>query len=174
VEFVKSVNNEILKVANNVIRWYKSKVDWWIVPLLAIPPVVASVVAATSVINGEPAELAWGFGALLFVTGIYVGLVFPMRYGIGEDRLIVRFGLCHQHILFKDIMEVHPTRNPLSSPALSLSRLHIQFGKGIFNAVMISPTQREEFLSELAHAAELKRDGERLMKSLPDISDDVQ
>jgi hypothetical protein len=108
--------------------------------------------------------MAWGFGTLLFVTGIYVGLVFPMGYGISGDRLIVRFGVCRQHVLFQDILEVRPTHNPLSSPALSLDRLHIQFGSGIFKAVMISPTPRERFMEDLANSAGLHREGNRLVR----------
>jgi len=147
-----------------LVRWYKSKVDWWLVPLLAIPPVVASVVATASATTDDPIQMAWGFGTLLFVTGIYVGLVFPMRYGISGDRLIVRFGVCRQHVLFQDILEVRPTHNPLSSPALSLDRLHIQFGSGIFKAVMISPTPRERFMEDLAKSAGLHREGNRLVR----------
>jgi hypothetical protein len=161
-----------LELEDRLIRWYKSKVDWWLVPLLAVPPVVASVVATASAMSGDPIQMAWGFGSLLFVTGIYVGLVFPMRYGIGGDRLIVRFGVCRQHVPFKDILEVRPTRNPLSSPALSLDRLHIQFGKGIFKAVMISPAEREQFLSHLAQSAGLHRDGDQLARPSDDDRDD--
>lgn len=160
-----------MELEAKLIRWYKSKVDWWLVPLLAVPPVVASVVATSSARTGDPIQMAFGFGSLLFVTGIYVGLVFPMRYGIGGDRLIVRFGVCRQNVLFQNILEVRPTRNPLSSPALSLDRLHIQFAKGIFKAVMISPAQREQFLSHLAQSAGLHRDGDRLVRPNNDDRD---
>jgi hypothetical protein len=157
-----------LELEAKSIRRYKSKVDWWLVPLLAVPLVVASVVATSSAMTGDPIQMAWGFGSLLFVTAIYVGLVFPMRYGIGGDRLIIRFCVRRQNVLLQNILEVRPTRNPLSSPALSLDRLHIQFGTGIFKAVMISPTQRERFLSDLAQSAGLHREGDRLVRPYVD------
>ncbi len=154
-----------------MIRWYRSKIDWWLAPLLALPPIAASAVAVSSAMTGDPSEMAGGLGAVLFVAGIYVGCVFPMRYGISSDRLIIRFGLCRQHVLFSDILEIHPTRNPLSSPALSLDRLHVRFGKGIFSAVMISPGQRERFLEDLAQSAGLHREGQRLVRPPVDCRD---
>jgi hypothetical protein len=44
---------------------------------------------------------------------------------------------------------VDSTRNPLSSPAMSLDRLRIEYGQG--KAIMISPEPRAEFLRQLEH-----------------------
>jgi hypothetical protein len=81
-----------------------------------------------------------------------------------EHHLLVRFGICRQRIPLADIAEVHPTHNPLSSPALSLDRLRVQYGQGFFKAVMISPADRNGFLDDLAHKAGLKREGDRLVR----------
>jgi hypothetical protein len=101
---------------------------------------------------------------MLWVLIVYVGVVFPMRYGIGDGRLTIRFGLCRQRIPLAEIRAVYPTRNPLSSPALSLDRLHVRFGEGFFKSVMISPAERDEFLHHLASAAALRQDGDRLTR----------
>lgn len=108
--------------------------------------------------------LAWGLPGVLLVLGIYFGLVFPMRYGLDDTHLYVRFGLCRPRIPLADISEVYPTRNPLSSPALSLDRLPVQYGQGFFKAVMISPANRNGFLDDLAQKAGLKREGDRLVR----------
>jgi hypothetical protein len=100
----------------------------------------------------------------LLVLGIYFGLVFPMRYGLDDTHLVVRFGVCRQRIPLAAITEVKPTHNPLSSPALSLDRLHVRFGQGVFKAVMISPTDRNRFLDELAQKTGLQREGDRLVR----------
>ena len=146
------------------IRWYKSKVDWWLAILLALPPIASMIVTILAIQRGNPMEMILGIGSMLFLAGIYFGLVFPMRYGIGSSHLIIRYGIFRQHVQFNDIVEVRPTRNPLSSPALSLDRLHIQFGSGIFKAVMISPTQREQFLADIAKSAGLDQVGNRLVR----------
>jgi hypothetical protein len=87
-----------------------------------------------------------------------------MQYGMDETDLVIRVGLCRRRIPLAEILEVHPTRNPMSSPALSLDRLHVQFGPGFFKAVMISPMDRDRFLDDLAKKAQLKREGDRLVR----------
>jgi hypothetical protein len=151
-------------VRNGSIRWYKSKIDWWLAPLLMIPPIATLGITAAAFWRGNGSEIAVGCGAMLWVLIVYVGVVFPMRYGIGDGRLTIRFGLCRQRIPLAEIRAVYPTRNPLSSPALSLDRLRVRFGEGFFKSVMISPAEREEFLRHLASAAGLNQDGDRLTR----------
>ncbi len=150
--------------ATDVVRWYPSKIDWWLVPLLALPPVTAIAVCVALAAGGKSADLPIGLAMVLVVVGIYFGLVFPMRYGIDDHQLTVRFGIVRQRVPLADIQEVRPTRNPLSSPALSLDRLQVRFGPGLFKSVMISPGDRAGFLDDLARTAGLKRDGDRLVR----------
>jgi hypothetical protein len=117
-------------------------------------------VCVAVVFGGKTSEWPWALAGILFVLGLYFGLVFPMRYGLGDTYLLVRFGVCRKRIPLADISEVHPTHNPLSSPALSLDRLHVQFGEGTFQAVMISPADCHCFLDDLAQKAGLKREGD--------------
>jgi hypothetical protein len=146
-------------------QWYRSKVDWWLALVLCVPPVASIAVCVALVLSGKASEIPWGIGSVLLVFGIYFGLVFPMRYGLDDTYLLVRFGICRERIPLADISEVHPTHNPLSAPALSLDRLHVQFGQGVFKAVMISPADRNRFLEELAKKSGLKREGDRLIRA---------
>jgi hypothetical protein len=100
----------------------------------------------------------------VLLAGVYLGLVVPIRYGLGDNQLVVRFGLCHHRVSLADILEVRPTHNPLSAPALSLDRLRVQYGQGFFKAVLISPADRNGFLDDLARTAGLKREGDRLVR----------
>jgi hypothetical protein len=151
-------------------RWYPSKIDWWIAVLLGVAPVMSIAVCVALTLAGETSGLLVGLASILLVFGIYFGLVFPMRYGLDDSHLLVRFGLCRQRIPLADISEVYPTHNPLSSPALSLDRLRVQFGPGIFKAVMISPADRDGFLDDIAQRAGLKREGDRLVRVRSDGS----
>jgi hypothetical protein len=146
-------------------QWYPSKIDWWLVPLLCIPPASAVIACAVSSIQGSITDFVIAVAIAIFVAGLYFGLVFPMRYGFSETHLIIRNGMCTQRILLSEISEVHPTRNPLSSPSLSLDRLHVQFGEGFFKAVLISPADRVRFMDELAQKASLERVGNRLYRA---------
>jgi hypothetical protein len=148
----------------DTVAWYRSKVDWWMVPVLCIPPVAAVTATVALAFAEQWAGFAIGLAALLGVAGVYFGLVFPMRYGLDHSHLHVRFGLCRQRVLLTDISEVHPTYNPLSAPALSLDRLHVRYGPGLFKVMLISPANRERFMDDLAQRAGLTRQGERLVR----------
>ncbi len=146
------------------IRWYPSKIDWWLVPLLCLPPVAAVAACVAFAVAGSTPGLLVGAAAGVLVAGIYFGLVFPMRYGLDDTYLVVRFGVCRQRIRLADILELRPTHNPLSSPALSLDRLRVQYGRGFFKAVLISPADRNGFVDDVARKAGLKREGDRLVR----------
>jgi hypothetical protein len=149
---------------DETMQWYRSKVDWWLGLLLCLPPVAAIAACAKLLGEGKLNELPWGIAAGLFVVALYGGLVFPMKYGLDENHLLVRFGLCRPRIPLAKVSEVHPTHNPLSSPALSLDRLRVQFGEGPLKAVMISPADRDRFLDDFAEKAGLTRQGDRLVR----------
>lgn len=144
--------------------WFPSKVDWWLGIILALLPVVSLGVLLTSLVSEDPAELVSAVISCAVTAGIYGLLVFPMRYGIAEDDLVVRYGVVRHRIRLERIQEVAPTHNPLSSPALSLDRLAIRTGSGLFAETMISPADREAFLATLAMRAGLHRDGDRLVR----------
>ena len=147
-------------------RWYPSKIDTWLAVVLAIAPIACVVAAVAVLAAGEftASAIALALGPCAFIAAVYWGLLLPMRYGISADALVVRHGLVRQRIALGKITEVFPTRNPLSSPALSLDRLHVRFGAGLLKSTMISPVDKEAFLAELAARAGLRREGERLVR----------
>ena len=146
---------------------YPSKVDTWIAVLLiavGLMALVSLAVGAYALASGgaDPGG-AWGWmGSGLFLVALYALLVWPVNYTLTEDKLVIRFGVVRFRIPYATISEVKPTRSILSSPALSLDRLFIDHtGKTGF--AMISPADKESFLTELAERApHLKREGDRL------------
>jgi hypothetical protein len=84
--------------------------------------------------------LAGTFGFVLWVMlGTY--------YEIEGNRLLVRSGPFRWRIPINEIEEMTPTHNPLSSPALSLDRLRIEYSGG--RSVMISPEDKDRFIAEI-------------------------
>jgi hypothetical protein len=141
---------------------FASEVDVWLrVVLVVLPLISVGVVVVTLLNDGEGAWAA--VLSLLVVGGIYGGLLFPLYYHFEAGSLLVRFGLVRQRIPYEAIRSVRPTRNPLSSPALSLRRLRVDYGRSF---VLISPVRRGEFLDELAQRTGLVRDGETLGPSV--------
>jgi uncharacterized membrane protein YdbT with pleckstrin-like domain len=143
-------------------KWYPSKVDGWLAVVLAIPPISSVAVFVVLTAAGNPDAWPWGLVPVAFVALLYGGLVVPVTYGLDDEHLTVRFGRVRQKIPLARIVSVKPTNSLLSAPALSLDRLWIQAGEGMFNAVMVSPADKDEFLSDLAAKAGLTRVGAEL------------
>lgn len=72
-----------------------------------------------------------------------------------HDALVIRFGPARVRVPYDRIRAVEPSSNPLSSPALSLRRVRIDYdkpnGKGTF--VLVSPQDRDGFMQELRRRA---------------------
>jgi hypothetical protein len=126
---------------------FRSKVDWWLAAVLLLSA-LASVVAVAFVAIVESPRLALAVSPLLLLSvGLPVWLLCATEYRIGASDLHVRCGPFSWRIPLRDIRSVTPTRNPLSSPALSLDRLRIDYGPKC--SMMISPKDKEAFVTEL-------------------------
>ncbi len=68
-------------------------------------------------------------------------------YLFSDNHLIIRYGPFKKRIPLDTITSVKKTSNPLSSPALSLKRLEISYNT--YDMVLISPKDREKFISIL-------------------------
>ncbi len=143
--------------------WFPSKVDTWVAVLLAGAPLAVVLGPLLQGDYGDDPAGLWLSGfAFLFLVGIYGLLVFPMRYGVGEEELTVRAGLLRWRVPLGQIESVRPSRSPFSSPALSLNRLEVRWGRGLHRRVLISPRDRERFLGLLAERTGLVRRGDSL------------
>jgi hypothetical protein len=127
---------------------FRSKVDWWLAAVLLFAA-FASFVAVAFVAVVESPLLALAISPLLLLSvGLPVWLLCATEYRIGSSELHVRCGPFAWRVPLRDIRSVTPTHNPLSSPALSLDRLRIDYGQKK-SSIMISPTDKEAFVKEL-------------------------
>jgi hypothetical protein len=148
------------------VKIYKSAVDSWMYPVLAIGPLVGVSVIVWSLISGKLLGVVIGAGQLAVFAAIFFGLVLPIRYEIAGDALTVRAGLMRIVIPWDRLRSIAPSSNPLSSPALSLRRLRVDYAKasGRDAWVLISPTDRAAFLADVAEASgRHKVHGDRLI-----------
>lgn len=96
-------------------RWYASRIDWRIAAALALGPLGCAGALIATIAAGEGVAVAAGVSAL--VAAIYLGLLFPMRYAVTDDAVVVRHGLVRRRIPLGAITEVRPTRNPSPAPS---------------------------------------------------------
>lgn len=149
---------------NMEVKWFRSKVDWWLGLVLLVVPLVELTGLVTALRTGDrEAAIATAAGVGL-VAAVYGLLLIPVRYGLSNEDLVIRFGVVRRRIALDSIDEVRRTRNPLAAPALSLDRLAIQAQGTRRRLHLISPLEREHFLSYLAERAGLARDGDRLAR----------
>ena len=128
---------------------FESKRDLWIVLLLrAIPVVVLG--AVTYAWYQSHADLSGPIaGAIILLVAelfLFEWILRSTYYVIEGDTLVIRSGFIGWRVPIREITSVTPTRNALSSPALSLDRLRVQYGT---KTILISPEDSERFLAAL-------------------------
>lgn len=122
---------------------FRSKVDTWL----------ALVLFASAVASLAGAALAFrsGSGWLLPVLIAAAGSALPLwilqstKYTVESDHVLVRSGPFRWRIAAASITRIAPTRSSLSSPALSLDRLRIEY-EGGRKSLMVSPLEPEQFV----------------------------
>jgi hypothetical protein len=113
---------------------------------LVIPLVLIIGTALTLTITEKPSWI--GIAILLPVIFFVVHMFLTTNYTIESDELIIKCGfLFNKTIDIKTIKKITETNNPLSSPATSLDRLEINYGK--FDTIIISPKHKTEFINDI-------------------------
>ena len=127
---------------------FDSKVDTWLAVLL-LSSAVFCICAAVYAVYSEPQlKSIWVAVALIVVgSGLPLWLMKSTYYLINNDLLTVRSGPFKWRIKLADITAVKGSKNLLSSPALSLDRLKISYGKGKF--ILVSPKDKNAFKQAL-------------------------
>lgn len=126
---------------------YRSAVDAWLVVVLAAGGLIALMAGVSVFVAGDAAARGIAALAVLMGVGLPLWILTTTSYTLDEGVLLVRSGPVRRRVPIADITGVTPTRNPLSSPALSLDRLRIEV-RGA-RPVMISPADRSGFIADL-------------------------
>lgn len=128
---------------------FESKRDAWIVGLLRVIPVVVLLVIGDAwyLTHGDlRGPIAGAFLLLLLELFFFETVLRSTYYVIEGDTLIIRSSFITWRVPIRDIRSVTRTRSALSSPALSLDRLRIDYGG---KWILVSPAERERFVAML-------------------------
>lgn len=120
---------------------YKSKISWGIfVPIAGVMLVTAIIVGVASL---------WVASVSVLPVAFFIGYMFlSTEYVVTGELLKIRCGFLYdQQLKISSIRQIKETRNPISSPALSLDRIEIKFDK--YGSVLISPKEKEAFIDHL-------------------------
>lgn len=123
---------------------FYSKVSWWL-----FGPILFLLLFLPLWHWEQTAGHFFAAGINLLVVAFFIYLIRTTYYRFHDRRLLVYCGPWQMQIPVDSITQVEATHNPLSSPALSLDRLRVCYGK--YDSVMISPADRAGFLTTLLH-----------------------
>ncbi|MBR7715765.1 PH domain-containing protein [Acinetobacter nosocomialis] len=129
---------------------FRSKIDWW---LLLIFVVITANIIFKIYQEVHHSSIGTNFSHLIIYSLVIVVIWFPIfstYYVVENSTLVIKSLVFRWKINIDDIIQIEPTYNPLSSPALSLDRLKISYMKnGRVAKAMISPKDKEGFLNTL-------------------------
>lgn len=132
-------------------KTFRSKIDWWIFLVLALV-LLTQVFIIALVIPGHHPELPAKIvvAIILFAVSLLI-LTILLRtvYRVDRKQLKIYCGPFWWTVNIADIESVVETRSPLSSPALSLDRIRINYGERRW--VMISPADKQGFYVAIGH-----------------------
>lgn len=128
---------------------YRTAIDWWLGGLfvgcelyllyLTIEPIV------------REGKMLWSMFFITIGISILILPLFGIRYVIYSQHMLVSMGMYGKvRIRYEDIVEVKKTNNPLSSAAMSLRRIQIDYVEnGVHRMILISPIKRNTFMKVL-------------------------
>ena len=126
---------------------FKSKVGYGIVI-----PVLILIIAVTflPIMNGASGKATTiVIGVMLLVVALTISIFFGTTYKINDKKeLLIKCGFLYNSTIdISKIKSIERTRNPISSPAPSLDRIELKYGK--WDSVIISPEDKVGFVNEL-------------------------
>ncbi len=132
---------------------FASKKDAWLILL----GVLATVVVVLFLLPLALSSMTWTIklpllGLLSILIVLVPWVLWGTYYVVKEGTLNVRSGPFRWRINIADIHRVRSSRSPLSSPALSLDRLRIEYGES--RHILVSPEDQEAFIKALGRAVD--------------------
>lgn len=129
---------------------FRSRIDAWLLVVL-LAAVGASVVAAAAALR-QASDLALLAPLLILAIGaaLPVWILVSTSYSVEGSALHVRSGPFAWRIPLSAITSITPTHSPLSSPALSLRRLRVEYGRG--KCILVSPVDQQAFIHAVERA----------------------
>ena len=148
----KAMYKAIEKTEQGVV--YRTAVDWWLGLLLVGCEILMIWVAVEPVI--KEGKINWAMLLILLGMSILILPLFGIRYVMYSEHLLVSMSIYGKaRVRYADIVDVKKTMNPLSSAAMSLRRIQIDYVEdGVHRMILISPVKRKIFIKELEERRE--------------------
>jgi len=129
-------------------KTFKSKIDIWLIIVLTLT-VIASIAGAFSIVYADVTAINIVIATFVFLIGavLPIWLIMTTEYVVSDEYIKVSCGPFKWDVNISSISDIKETKNPLSSPALSLDRLEIHYNNG--KKIIVSPKNKIDFLSAI-------------------------
>lgn len=133
---------------------YRSAVDWWLGLLLFGSVAMVAYYAIEPIV--KTGEIDWMMMLIFLGTSVIILPLANIKYVMYKEHMLISMNIYGKvRIRYQDIVGIKKTLNPLSSAALSLKRLQIDYVEnGVHRMILISPKRRKEFLDQLEEKRE--------------------
>lgn len=130
---------------------FHSKIDWWVIAFVIAFTGLLTQLLLTMYARGT--MLDYALHTVVFILAIVLiwWPILTTRYVIENDHLEIR-ALCFKwRIALKDIHAITPSQNSRLSPALSFTRLKIDYIEaGESKSILVSPRHPQQFKQYLS------------------------
>lgn len=132
-------------------RIYKSKIDRWLIIVLAISSLfLLALIYSNFDIQTLYEDLF--FLVLLSSLTLLIWLPIPTTYYVVDSEILkIHSIFLKWEIPLNSIQKIEQTSDSLSAPALSLDRMKIEYIKeGMCKSVMVSPRHKADFIKQIS------------------------
>lgn len=145
----KAVYKHIEEAEVGEAKVYRTAIDWWLGILLGACEVLCLYLVIEPIVRRGAVE--WPMVFITVGMSIMILPLFRIQYVLYSEHLLISMSLYGKlRVKYADIAEVKKTNNPLSSAAMSLRRIQIDYVENdVHRMVLISPVKRNTFIEEL-------------------------
>lgn len=151
----KAVYKKIEAAEAGEAKVYRTAIDWWLGLMLVGCEVLFIYLVIEPIIKRGTIE--WSMILLAVGMSILILPLFGIKYVLYSEHMLISMSLYGKlRVRYADIVGVKKTNNPLSSAAMSLRRIQIDYVENdVHRMVLISPVQRKTFIEELEQKGKL-------------------
>lgn len=131
---------------------FQSKTDAWLVILIVAISIGVLIATVPIILQSQGMQLLVIIPVMLLAAVLPIWLLMTTRYVVNNQMLRIHSGPFRWTIRLDEIESIKATRNPLSSPALSLDRVMIRYRNG--RRIMVSPEDKQKFAAAIGQQLE--------------------
>jgi membrane protein YdbS with pleckstrin-like domain len=130
-------------------KTFKSKIDTWLLVVVLISTAITLVALVVAGSYSDEPSSAMILVIMILAVAPLAWLFTSTKYIVDDESLRIQCGPFRWSIPVKDISSIRETRNPISSPALSLDRLELRHEGQ--KSILVSPKEKAAFRKAIGH-----------------------